>query len=192
MQQQQPDTTTIDSLDRTVSTDRSIEISKEKLFFVETEEAIFLEEKVFEAEIYLQHLGEMFNGKKQYMMEMVEILLQQIPETSRKMEAAIELENWEEVFFQSHRIKSTFRIAGLNKLVNVCLAIEGRTRIIAPEELHLVPDFFLQFKALGKEEIPNLEAALKYLKECQEVESRAAEQLVEVPKTDDSDSMLLP
>lgn len=122
------------------------------------------DESLFDPQKYLTHLAEMFNHKEQYMMEMVEILLQQIPETLQKMEAAIAVENWEEVFAQSHRIKSTFRIAGLKQLVTTCIAIEGRTRIIAPEELYLVPDLFEMFKELSKREVPNLEAALKYLK----------------------------
>lgn len=138
----------------------------------------------FDAETYLQHLSEMFNGKKQYMMEMIEILLHQIPGTTQKMEEAILVENWEEVFFQSHRIKSTFRIAGLKKLVNVCLAIEGRTRIIAPEELHLVPDFFLQFKEYSAAEIPNLEAALKYL-QGEQSRSEANEGIIKEVKAEE-------
>ncbi len=142
------------------------------------------EEKEFDIETYLQHLREMFHNKQQYMMEMIEILLLQIPEASQKMEAAIASENWDEVFFQSHRIKSTFKIVGLHELVTVCMAIEGRTRIIAPEELHLVPDFFKQFQILSKIEVPNLERAFAYLKD------RCEQGKIKLP-TEDSDSSFL-
>ncbi|MFK7906794.1 MAG: Hpt domain-containing protein [Chitinophagales bacterium] len=144
-----------------------------------------VEEKLeFDPDTYLQHLREMFNNKQQYMMEMIEILLLQVPEASQKMEVAIATENWDEMFFQSHRIKSTFKIVGLHELVNVCMAIEGRTRIIAPEELHLVPDFFKQFQILSKAEVPNLEKAFEYLKErCEQERSKLP--------TDDSDSTFL-
>ncbi|MEZ4885169.1 MAG: Hpt domain-containing protein [Chitinophagales bacterium] len=146
------------------------------------------EEASFDPYIYLSHLREMFNNKRQYMMDMIEILLQQIPETSQKMEVAIASENWEEVFFQSHRIKSTFKIAGLQSLVSICLAIEGRTRIIAPAELHLVPDFFRQFQILSEAEVPNLTAALEYLKN--HPEDAAPSEIVH-DQTDESDFILL-
>jgi len=142
------------------------------------------DEPIFDPDTYLQHLREMFNNKQQYMMEMVEILLLQIPEASKKMQEAISSENWDEMFFQSHRIKSTFKIVGLHELVNVCMAIEGRTRIIAPEELHLVPDFFKQFQILSKVEVPNLEKAFEYLKvKCEQERSKLP--------IEDSDSIFL-
>ncbi|MGB1241215.1 MAG: Hpt domain-containing protein [Chitinophagales bacterium] len=142
------------------------------------------EQQALDLDTYLQHLREMFNNKQQYMMEMIEILLLQIPEASQKMKVAIASENWDEVFFQSHRIKSTFKIVGLHELVNVCMAIEGRTRIIAPEELHLVPDFFKKFQLLSKIEVPNLEKAFAYLK------NRCEQERSKLP-TEDSDSTFL-
>ncbi|MGB1242455.1 MAG: Hpt domain-containing protein [Chitinophagales bacterium] len=142
------------------------DIEDESIVYTETVNSS--NESLFDPKKYLEHLAEMFNHKEQYMMEMVEILLQQIPETLQKMETAMVVENWDEIFAQSHRIKSTFRIAGLKRLVVICIAIEGRTRIIAPEELQLVPDLFEQFKSLSRAEIPNLEASLKYLQNRQE------------------------
>ena len=140
-------------------------------------------------EAYLSHLNEMFNGKQQYMMEMIEILLSQIPETSQKMKAAILLENWEEVFFQSHRIKSTLKIVGLQDLVKICLGIESRTRIIVADELHLVPGLFEQFEALCQKEIPHLEAAVAYLKN--QLENESPSPIIETT-SDDLNIMFLP
>lgn len=114
---------------------------------------------------YLEPLSAMFSGKYPYMLEMLEILLQQLPVASKKMEQAIALENWQEVFFQSHRIKSTLRIAGLQELVDICIEIESRTRIIATDELYLVSRFFEQFQTLTAIETPRLKDCVDYLKD---------------------------
>ncbi len=124
-----------------------------------------VEDKNFNPVDYLQHLDTMFHGKHQYMLEMIEILLQQVPTTSEKLAFAIAEKDWQKVFFQSHRIKSTLKIAGLEDWVNVCLEIESRTRTIVTEELHLISGFFEQFQVFSDVEIPRLEMCVKYLKE---------------------------
>lgn len=93
---------------------------------------------------YLYRLEQKMNGNKKYMLEMIEIFLQQIPVTLQNMENSIEKNDWPSVHFEAHKIKSTINIVGLDSLEELILTINEYTGKMI--ELDKVPMLFQHFK----------------------------------------------
>lgn len=102
----------------------------------------------------LAHLNRVMKGNKQAMIEMIDIFLKQLPDSTRKMETAVEKEDWQRVHFEAHKVKSTIGIIGLEKLENTILEINENTR--ERKDLAFVPSLFHHFKKQGEIEIRKL------------------------------------
>ena len=107
-----------------------------------------------ENENYLKHLHKVMNGNKKAMIEMIDIFLKQLPDSTRKMETAVEKRDWHRVHFEAHKVKSTIGIIGLTKLQKTILTINENTR--EHKNLNQIPQLFEEFKKQGKIEVKKL------------------------------------
>ncbi len=107
-----------------------------------------------EKENYLKHLHKVMNGNKKAMVEMIDIFLKQLPDSTRKMEVAVEKNDWHRVHFEAHKVKSTIGIIGLVKLQKTILTINENTR--ERKNLNQVPQLFEEFKKQGETEVKKL------------------------------------
>ncbi len=74
--------------------------------------------------IKLAHLYRLFKGKQQYILEMLDIFMEQLPDALLKMEQHIEVKNKKGVNYEAHNIKSTIKTMGLKELAKVALSLE--------------------------------------------------------------------
>lgn len=105
-------------------------------------------------EDYLKHLTKVMNGNKKGMLEMIDIFLKQLPDSTHKMEVAVNNRDWQQVHFEAHKVKSTIGIIGLSELLPVILSINENTREL--KYLETIPNLFAQFKKQGKIELKKL------------------------------------
>ena len=107
-----------------------------------------------ESENYLKHLHKVMNGNKKAMIEMIDIFLKQLPDSIRKMDVAVEKQDWHRVHFEAHKVKSTIGIIGLTRLQKTILTINESTR--ERKNLNKVPQLFKEFKKQGETEVKKL------------------------------------
>ena len=96
---------------------------------------------------YLAHLNKVMKGNKKAMVEMLDILLKQLPDSTSKIDKAVQVQDWQRVHFEAHKVKSTIGIVGLDRLHKLILQINENTR--ERKELHIVPVLFDDFKKQG-------------------------------------------
>ncbi len=96
---------------------------------------------------YLAHLNKVMKGNKQAMVEMLDILLKQLPDSTAKIGKAVKVQDWQQVHFEAHKVKSTIGIVGLDRLHKLILQINENTR--ERKDLKLVPSLFDNFKKQG-------------------------------------------
>ena len=93
---------------------------------------------------YLAHLNKVMKGNKKAMVEMLDILLKQLPDSTAKIDKAVHIQDWQRVHFEAHKVKSTIGIVGLDRLHKLILQINENTR--ERKELNIVPVLFDDFK----------------------------------------------
>lgn len=93
---------------------------------------------------YLAHLHKVMKGNKQAMVEMLDIFLKQLPDSTRKMEVAVLGEDWQRVHFEAHKVKSTIGIMGIDQLHELILEINDLTS--ERRSLSRIPNLFAEFK----------------------------------------------
>lgn len=77
---------------------------------------------------YLENLRRLLKGNKKYMSEILAIVVSQIPETIGRLEKSIPEQDWETVYFETHRIKSTLTTLGIDSMKQPILKIEQLLR----------------------------------------------------------------
>ena len=107
-----------------------------------------------EKENYLKHLHKLMNGNKKGMVEMIDIFLKQLPDSTKKMEIAVAKRDWHRIHFEAHKVKSTIGIIGLTKLQKTILIINESTR--EGKNLEKIPQLFEEFKNQGEIEMKKL------------------------------------
>jgi len=74
--------------------------------------------------IKLAHLYRLFKGKRQFVLEMLDIFMEQLPNALLKMEQHIEVKNKKGINYEAHNIKSTIKTIGLKELAKMALSLE--------------------------------------------------------------------
>lgn len=110
---------------------------------------------------YLAHLSKMVYGNRQYMAEMIEIFLEQIPITITNIEIGITAKDWEKVYFEAHKIKSTINIIGLMELKQIVEKINRYAYL--KENVAQISGLFEAFKLIAQQEIAQLKIELAML-----------------------------
>ena len=110
---------------------------------------------------YLAHLRKLLKGNKKNMHDMVLIAIEQINEFVDQTTQNLLNNNWDKVFYDSHRLKSTLTTLGIENLKTQIQAIENLS--YSRKNLEQIPALFEQFKQNCQTEIPKLQTELEKL-----------------------------
>jgi hypothetical protein len=110
---------------------------------------------------YLAHLRKLLKGNAKNMQAIITIALEQIQEFIDNTNQSLPNNNWEMVFNDAHRLKSTLGTLGIEKLKEPIIAIEKLTH--SRQNLDEIASIFEDFKQQCQTEIPKLEAELRQL-----------------------------
>ncbi len=106
---------------------------------------------------YLTHLRKLMNNNRENMAEMINIFLNQLPETLKGLETGIQLADWEKVHFEAHKIKSSIMVIGLTKLESLIMKINQYSK--KRENLYQIPALYNSFKKQALIEVQELNKA---------------------------------
>lgn len=109
----------------------------------------------------LPHLNKVMNGNKKAVVEMIDIFLKQLPDTTKKIEDLLQKKDWKKVHFEAHKLKSTIGIIGLEELHKLILNINEYTR--ERKNLHLVVPLFRDFEKQATIDIERIKTERKRL-----------------------------
>ena len=104
----------------------------------------------------LTYLREMSKGDDEFIKDMIEIFLNDVPSAIQQMQSALEASNWSKVGDIAHRIKSNYMMLGMKTQQNISLLIEKgiKQNEFEPEEFSKM---IYQLKNDTKLAIPLLE-----------------------------------
>ena len=110
---------------------------------------------------YLAHLRKLLKGNANNMQAIITIALEQIQEFIDNTNQSLPDNNWDMVFNDAHRLKSTLGTLGIESIREPIIAIEKLTH--SRQNLAEIPRIFEHFKQQCQTEIPKLEAELRQL-----------------------------
>ena len=98
--------------------------------------------------INLEYLETMTGGDTEMMNQMLTMLIDEIPTEIIKMQESIVLQDWEEIFQLSHKLKTTLAFIGNADMISLIKTIEhcSRNRV----ELTDIPPMVEQLSDLSK------------------------------------------
>jgi HPt (histidine-containing phosphotransfer) domain-containing protein len=110
-----------------------------------------------EGKINLSYLREVSDGNEAFMIEMIEMFLQNTPEALESMDECFKKQNWNELRTIAHRIKPSFAFMGLSLTQQMLAEIENCSD--SKTNLEKIPELIScihktsesAFKALEKE-----------------------------------------
>ena len=111
---------------------------------------------------YLERLSKLMRYNKKHMVELLEIYLEQLPNAKQKIQIGINTENWEQVHFEAHKLKSTLKTIGLQELADIISAISSQSS--ARKNLHEIQPLFQNFQLKSEQEELKLADELRKLK----------------------------
>jgi len=106
------------------------------------EKIIFLIENATSAEdqnsehVSLESLSELMNGSKEQMIQMTTVFLDQIERHFNELKFALNENNLTEISHITHKLKSSFKLFGLNKTGGLLERIEQKAKTLERKELH--------------------------------------------------------
>jgi signal transduction histidine kinase/CheY-like chemotaxis protein len=110
----------------------------------------------------LEFLDKFTGGDQELTIQLLEIILKQIPEATQKLKEAIPNQNWKEVHAVSHKVKSSLAIFELQELKKLSVNIEEYSR--DGVRLEAIPELFSKFEKAAQIELVNLKAELDKIK----------------------------
>jgi hypothetical protein len=116
--------------------------------------------KPAELDIDLSYLRDVASGSKEFMIEMIDIFLDQTPGYFDKLDQAIKEQDWKTVADVSHKIKPTLVFMGINIDIG---DIEQKARSL--ESLEDIEPQFDRIKSIGDNLFKRLEEIKKELEE---------------------------
>lgn len=100
-------------------------------------------------EISLAYLHDIADGSNEFMVEMIDIFLNQTPAYLNQIEQAILEKDWLTVAEISHKVRPTFAFIGVKEAIDVMASIENYAR--SGTNLEKVAEEFNQFKPMSAE-----------------------------------------
>ena len=106
------------------------------------EKIIFLIENAASAEeqnsehVSLESLSELMNGSKEQIIQMTTVFLDQIERHFNELKFALNENNLTEISHITHKLKSSFKLFGLNKTGGLLERIEQKAKTLERKELH--------------------------------------------------------
>ena len=86
--------------------------------------------------ISLENLSELMNGSKEQMIRMTKVFLDQIEKHFNEIKVALHSNDLEQITTITHKLKSSFKLFGLNKTGVLLERIEQRAKLLSQQELH--------------------------------------------------------
>ncbi len=105
----------------------------------------------------LTYLRDIASGSSEFMVDMLDIFLQQTPIYFEQLESAIDQKDWNQVGDIAHKIKPTFAFIGIEEGRETMQAIEYDARQM--ENLDSISTRFILLKAMCSDLYSNLEEA---------------------------------
>lgn len=109
--------------------------------------------------INLDYLDTMTGGDAETMQQMLVMLIEEIPTEFNKMQKALAVKDWEEIFQISHKLKMTLAFIGHKEMISINKALEHCTR--NKDGLDGVPPMVEQLVALSKPSVAELKKAAR-------------------------------
>lgn len=100
-----------------------------------------------EPEISLAYLHDIADGSNEFMVEMIDIFLQQTPDYIQQIELGIRTKDWSTVAEIAHKIRPTFAFIGVDEAKEVMSLIETKAR--SGKDLDTIEPEFNQFKGMS-------------------------------------------
>jgi HPt (histidine-containing phosphotransfer) domain-containing protein len=93
------------------------------------------------AKLYdLQQLIEIAAGNQDFVDKMVNMFLEMTPALVSRIEAGIQLQDWDEVKAAAHKMKPSLDMMGIDSLHDVIRSIEENTKLV--ERLEDIPELY--------------------------------------------------
>ena len=86
--------------------------------------------------VSLESLSELMNGSKEQMIQMTTVFLDQIERHFNELKFALNENNLTEISHITHKLKSSFKLFGLNKTGGLLERIEQKAKTLERKELH--------------------------------------------------------
>lgn len=109
----------------------------------------------------LTYLRDVASGSAEFMVEMIDIFLDQTPDYFEKLDAAVKAKDWKTVADVSHKIKPTLVFMGVDISKYDIGAIERKARDLV--DLDQIEPQFNNLKAMGADLFSRLEEIKKEL-----------------------------
>lgn len=97
-------------------------------------------------QIDLTYLNEIAGGDAEFMIDMIDIFIEQTPEYTNQIIAAISAKDWKTVGDVAHKIKPTLAFMGVNQAKEQMASIESRAR--TESDLDTIAEDFAEVKAV--------------------------------------------
>jgi len=97
-------------------------------------------------QIDLSYLNEIAGGDAEFMIEMIDIFIEQTPVYTEQLIVAVKEGDWKTVGDVAHKIKPTLAFMGVNKAKDQMASIEQKAR--SGNNLEDIPDEFAEIKAV--------------------------------------------
>lgn len=108
---------------------------------------------------YYSTLSERLGGDEAAIRQILALFVQQIPSTLQKMKEAVNRANWEGLYAETHHIKSTIQLIGLNDLRTLILKLEGASLDL--KNIEEIPDLMDRFEELAVLEVRQAEELMR-------------------------------
>ncbi len=107
--------------------------------------------------INLSYLKNMVGGDAEMMQTMLDMLVEEIPDEMTKMVDSLTVENWEDIFQVSHKMKTTLGFVGNEDMTNINKSLEHAARHRV--NLEEIPTMVIKLKELSHHVVAELAQA---------------------------------
>jgi len=113
-------------------------------------------------EIDLSYLNDIAGGSEEFMIDMIDIFIEQTPLYFEQLEQAVNTSDWKSVGDVAHKIKPTLAFMGINEAKDIMAEIERKAR--QGDELSDIPAMFKSILTRCNELYSNLDKIREELK----------------------------
>lgn len=103
-----------------------------------------VEENTSSSEQLIRHLTEMMQGNEEDLIKMLDMYIEQLPSINNLIKTGISKKNWEDVYQQAHKLKSSVKLLNINRMSELITMIEEYAK--ARENTELIAALFEAFK----------------------------------------------
>ncbi len=115
------------------------------------------------SEEYLGNLKKLVNNNNRHIINIIEVFINQMPQTLEKMDTAVNEKNYELLYFETHKLLSSVRTLGIDDLVAAVQDLNNATKGVKDfETLAKLKEVLVK---QNKKHLPKLERELDKLKE---------------------------